>query len=100
MGSRRPWLCYFATNEERKFFLQGGIVVAIALEVMGAYKTFYEIDDEQQRPWWRFWDRPARREVIAVNRVSFAVRQGEIYGILGPNGSGEPELRGPALRHG
>ncbi len=35
---------------------------------------------------------PAKRIVIAVNRVSFEVRQGEIFGVLGPNGSGKSTL--------
>lgn len=33
-----------------------------------------------------------RREVIAVNRISFEVREGEIFGVLGPNGSGKSTL--------
>lgn len=66
--------------------------MSIALEVVGAYKTFYEADEEGRRPWWRPWERQPRRLVTAVDRVSFAVREGEIYGILGPNGSGKSTL--------
>ncbi|MDB4895273.1 MAG: transporter, partial [Firmicutes bacterium] len=66
--------------------------MTIALEVMGAYKTFYEEDDENRRPWWRIWQRQPRRLVTAVDRVSFHVKQGECYGILGPNGSGKSTL--------
>ncbi|HEY3368371.1 MAG TPA: ABC transporter ATP-binding protein [Symbiobacteriaceae bacterium] len=66
--------------------------MTIALEVIGAYKTFSEEDDQNRRPWWRVWQRKPRRQIVAVDRVSFAVRQGEIYGILGPNGSGKSTL--------
>jgi ABC-2 type transport system ATP-binding protein len=31
-------------------------------------------------------------EIIAVNKVSFQVREGEIFGVLGPNGSGKSTL--------
>ncbi len=35
---------------------------------------------------------PAKKIVVAVNHVSFEVRQGEIFGVLGPNGSGKSTL--------
>jgi len=63
-----------------------------ALHVVDAYKTFFEDDDEQQRPWWRVWEKKARRLVTAVDHVSFSVKRGDIYGILGPNGSGKSTL--------
>jgi len=33
-----------------------------------------------------------KRETIAVNHVSFDVKEGEIFGVLGPNGSGKSTL--------
>jgi ABC-2 type transport system ATP-binding protein/sodium transport system ATP-binding protein len=32
---------------------------------------------------------PGGRELVAVNRVSFSVAAGEVYGLLGPNGAGK-----------
>jgi len=63
-----------------------------ALEVAGAYKTFFEDDAEHQRPWWRVWEKKRRRLVTAVDHISFSVKRGEVYGILGPNGSGKSTL--------
>jgi ABC-2 type transport system ATP-binding protein len=63
----------------------------IALRVTDAYKRFYEEDEENTRPWWRFWQNN-RRLVEAVRSISFEVKKGEIYGILGPNGSGKSTL--------
>jgi ABC-2 type transport system ATP-binding protein len=33
-----------------------------------------------------------KKEIIAVNHVSFNVKEGEIFGVLGPNGSGKSTL--------
>lgn len=33
-----------------------------------------------------------KREIVAVNRVTFSVKEGEIFGVLGPNGSGKSTL--------
>ncbi len=61
---------------------------AVALSVQSAYKTF------GGSPTRSFWPHPKRHLVptIAVNHVSFDVRQGEIFGMLGPNGSGKSTL--------
>lgn len=37
-------------------------------------------------------EKEAKSLVVAVDRVSFHVRQGEIFGVLGPNGSGKSTL--------
>jgi ABC-2 type transport system ATP-binding protein len=34
----------------------------------------------------------SKKEIVAVNHVSFEVREGEIFGVLGPNGSGKSTL--------
>ncbi len=36
--------------------------------------------------------KPTPAAVVAVNRISFTVREGEIFGVLGPNGSGKSTL--------
>src|SRR5881296_73056 len=51
--------------------LNGDAVVS----VQGLTKVFKE-----------FWNRPKAR---AVDNVSFEVRRGEVFGLLGPNGSGK-----------
>lgn len=33
-----------------------------------------------------------KKVIVAVNRVTFSVKQGEIFGVLGPNGSGKSTL--------
>ena len=73
-----------------------------AIIVQDVYKYF----GKSEQPVWRRlpWNRAgsdgshsangkgAKSPVVAVDRVSFSVRQGEIFGVLGPNGSGKSTL--------
>ncbi len=65
-----------------------------AITIKDVYKRFGQEGPSYVR---RFLGRPARKNgdkspVVAVDHVSFSVRQGEIFGILGPNGSGKSTL--------
>jgi ABC-2 type transport system ATP-binding protein len=52
--------------------------MSVALEVDGVSKTF--------RRWW------SKREVRALQNVTFSVQPGSIFGLLGPNGAGKTTL--------
>ncbi len=62
---------------------------ALALEVDGVSKVF------RQGPGlvnWLKGNRKERKRVVAVDNVTFQVQRGEIFGVLGPNGTGKSTL--------
>ncbi len=78
-------------NEAARSNGQDRLATEIALDVQAASKVF------RQRPGLRQRLRPngankERKTVVAVDNVSVQVRRGEIFGILGPNGTGKSTL--------
>ena len=63
---------------------------APAVEVFEAVKVF----ESGRSPWARLRGKAAKpaKRVVAVDHVSFVVRRGEIFGVLGPNGTGKSTL--------
>ena len=65
-----------------------------AITINDVYKQFGQ---DGPSLWHRFLGRRGRKNgdkppVVAVDHVSFSVRQAEIFGVLGPNGSGKSTL--------
>jgi ABC-2 type transport system ATP-binding protein len=60
----------------------------VALDVDDAVKAF----TSSGALFRRMWRRGERKRVVAVDHVSLQVAKGEIFGILGPNGTGKSTL--------
>ncbi len=72
----------------------------IALSVHNAYKVFGKKNERGWLPWKKGKQNgngsnngaKGKSETVAVDHLTFAVRRGEIFGILGPNGGGKSTL--------
>jgi ABC-2 type transport system ATP-binding protein len=84
-------------REQATWFEPSAAPSDVAVKVEAIYKRF----GSESGHWLaRLWHRAdgegagdeSDRVTIAVDHVSFAIRQGEIFGVLGPNGSGKSTL--------
>ena len=62
----------------------------IAIQVQEVYKFFRT--ERRPFPWQARSRDGGSGRVVAVDRISFQVKEGEIFGVLGPNGSGKSTL--------
>jgi ABC-2 type transport system ATP-binding protein len=58
------------------------------MEIVGALKRFGK-EDTNRQPFWRRGARKAPEMTVAVDNISLTVQRGEIFGLLGANGSGK-----------
>lgn len=62
-----------------------------ALDLAGVSKVFHKSPGLRAR-FHRNGHKPERKRIVAVDDVSFAIERGEIFGLLGPNGTGKSTL--------
>ncbi len=61
----------------------------VVVDVRALRKSFPKRQRKADRPWWQRFRRGAVEQLVAVEGVSFDIKQGEIFGLLGPNGAGK-----------